>query len=153
MRTYKNEALLRKLNKNVVFIKFEDVTLPNDLVESIMCDYFGMNIKILLPYCCTTNCIKLIFGFFIVAEDYSSRPQQISFMKSSDDKNEFHKVEDVIKMVNEYVLSRPFQILKWGTGKYKYILLDPNGLNYTGEYVSLTDAKRTCDFNYRQVGE
>ena len=50
--------------------------------------------------------------------------------------------------INNYLRVRPFTIQKFGSGAYR--LLDPNGFDYIGQYVTLRDARRTSCNNYRE---
>lgn len=61
-------------------------------------------------------------------------------------KTTYNLINKVIKLINTYVKSRPFTIVRYSRGQHK--LLDPNGMDYIGQYVTLNDAKKTSFNNY-----
>lgn len=50
------------------------------------------------------------------------------------------------KIIFHHIGTRPFSIIQHARGLYR--LLDPNGFEYIGEYVTLKDAKHTCRNNF-----
>jgi|GEM_PF-2222335 len=147
MRRKINEHYLSSLNRRAVFVKFEDTTWHNENTDSAEADYFGEVINVSFP-----NAGKRIVGdeecFTMFYLTLYRIDEQNCYEKIPYDpfEMEFETIAEVIGAVNAYIRSRPFMI-RW-EGRGKYLLLDPNGANYTGEYVTLKDAKRTSRYNY-----
>ncbi len=57
-------------------------------------------------------------------------------------------VKTISLAITEYIRSKPFTIVKHHRGEYK--LLDPNGMDYIGQYVTLKDAQKTSCYNYQR---
>jgi hypothetical protein len=51
-----------------------------------------------------------------------------------------------IRPINKYIKTRPFTIIRYSHGQHK--LLDPNGMDYIGQYTTLSDAKKTSLNNF-----
>ncbi|MCD8739057.1 hypothetical protein LT679_00460 [Mucilaginibacter roseus] len=52
--------------------------------------------------------------------------------------------------LRNFTTDHPFHIVRYQRGHYR--LLDPDGFDYIGQYVSLKDAKRTCKGNFTYGG-
>ncbi|HEK22053.1 MAG: hypothetical protein C0191_04625 [Mucilaginibacter sp.] len=100
-------------------------------------EYFG---SIIEQYQTKSKCF-LACGLSIIEES------GLTFNNSYFDKAPLASaIKSMILFINEYLRSRPFTIVKYELGKYQ--LLDPNGMDYIGQYVSLIDAKKTSFYNY-----
>ncbi|MES2454797.1 MAG: hypothetical protein V4594_04625 [Bacteroidota bacterium] len=147
MRRKINESYLLRLNRKAAFVQFKDTTWCNENTDSAEAEYFSEVVSLSFPNaskqrpddeeCYTTFWLRL-YG-----TDEKGCYQQMEYEPFE---RELDTLSQVIELVNTYVRSRLFRIIWQQHGKY--LLLDPNGLNYTGELISLTDAKRTCQFNF-----
>ncbi|MFD0764538.1 hypothetical protein ACFQZI_06715 [Mucilaginibacter lutimaris] len=55
-------------------------------------------------------------------------------------------LQDLYKYIDSFLKMIPFKIVKYGKNKYQ--LLDPEGMDHCGEYITLKDAKSTSFDNY-----
>lgn len=129
-------------------IKQRRICSDLDFIETLSDDsycletaYFGAEIRIECQYLCkakvrATQCTLMIKG-----ENGSVVHWEIFRRLHSK-----RLVTDITQAINKYIKSRPFTIIAYNRGQHR--LLDPNGMDYIGQYVTLKDVKRTAFYNY-----
>lgn len=147
MRRKTNDRFLARLNRNAVFVRFDDTTHPNENTDSAEAEYFGKVISVSFPNasrqvlddkeCYTTFYLRLYdvdqYGCYDLLE-YKPFEQ------------DFATLREALSAINLYIRSRPFTIIKCDRGNY--VLLNPFNADYIGEYLTLRDAKRICKHNF-----
>lgn len=125
MKTNANILLLRKLNKRRL-MQFE---LHSDTFTA---DYFSWELLI----------HAFINGYMVVAV----RGSEAELLRI-DDKRTLLTAQEVVKQLALFRQKHPFTISTYGHGRHQ--LLDPDGFDYCGEYVTLRDARRTSEGFYQ----
>jgi hypothetical protein len=115
------------------------VTFSENVVD-IESEYFGSLIEIKIT---TSEGRNDGFHCLITITDENG---MIEMYKSLNHKVTHNLIYKVVQLINTYVKSRPFIIIHYSRGQHK--LLDPNGMDYIGQYVTLKDAKKTSFNNY-----
>lgn len=141
-----DNALIVKLNRQVVFLKFECSACDNCHCDYAVADYFDYTLKVTLPKLTKFKGNKACL-FSVELTSIYEKEEVKRLLTDIGGQSQWNSLKDVIDAVNQYVQSRPFTIVKYSKGQY--ILLDPNGFDYIGEYVTLADAKRTCGHNFK----
>ncbi|MBE9599869.1 hypothetical protein [Pedobacter sp. MC2016-24] len=148
MKRKSNDVYLARLNRKVIFAKFEDTTWHNENTDSAEAEYFGKIINISFP-----NSTKLVIddpecyiSFWLTLYDLDAEGNYEQIPYSPFDR-EFLSYNETLVAINDYIRTRPFSIVWQSRGRYR--LLDPNGIDYTGELVSLKDARKTSSHNYK----
>lgn len=148
MNIKSHDHWLARLNTKVVFVEFTKCVLADESRAYGQAHYFGKDIRVSFASDGSTGRKNPDFqiGFTVeIFATYSGIDQQ--YLTDPQGNPEFSTFEQMITAINSYIKSRPFLIEWYDRGKYR--LLDPEGMDYVGAYITLSDAKRTSDHNYR----
>ncbi len=107
----------------------------------IEAEYFDSKIQLLFYVSDSTKRIKT--GRLKITND---KNQPINEMEINTSRLS-SAIKTISLVITEYISSKPFTIVKHHRGEYK--LLDPNGMDYIGQYVTLKDAQKTSCHNYQ----
>jgi hypothetical protein len=133
--------ILSTINRLVIFVTFRCKAGKHCILEA---DYFRYTVLIkLTPMMLKKDCFLYTVK---ISNEIDGTDVVIlkSDLKSNTLKNALHKI---IEITNMFIESHPFSIERHGFGKYT--LLDPDGYDYIGEYVTKRDAIKTCDSNFK----
>ena len=125
MKKNPNILLLHKLNKRPL-MQFE---LHGDTFSA---DYFSWELLI----------HTFINGYMVVAVRGNDAKIFITECKRN-----LLTAQEVVAHLTQFRQEHPFTISTYGHGRYQ--LLDPDGFDYCGEYVTLRDARRTSEGFYK----
>lgn len=130
---------LNRLNRKIIYCDF-DLVQSDGFVHSFETEYFGFDIKVIMIETIRGGCVLTVF-----VENWLNKVADLQLL-STEDRFIFENVDSVIAVLNEFITEHPFTIIRYSRGCYR--LLDPNGYDHTGEYVTKQDAMRTSDNNF-----
>lgn len=137
--------ILGQLNAKTAFITFEEDNADQTL---FVAEYFSYNVvcKINIPE-------EFDSSDFLTSGSFSLTIQKEFYLGTMTNNTveilpvlEVKGLAAVIKYVNSFIKLVPFKIVKHSRNQYQ--LLDPEGMDYIGEYVTFKDAKSTCFNNF-----
>lgn len=148
MSRFKNTPqLLQQLNEAAVFVHFEDTSWHNEPTDSAQAGYFTDMISISFPNATKKDADNVDTYASFYLQLFMADAQGLYEKKPYPPfDNDFDTLEEAAGAVNAYIRSRPFKIIDYGGGLYQ--LLDPEGMDYIGDFIGLVDAKRTCCNNF-----
>jgi len=146
MRFKTSPRYLDRLNKKAVFVTFTDSSWHNEPTDSAEADYFGCTLRVSFPNSRRPDLLERFntFCLELFATDQQGCYQQLDYPPFD---QEYGTLAAAANAINAYIRSRPFTILRHERGKYQ--LLDPAGYDYSGEYLTLAEAKRACAGNFK----
>jgi hypothetical protein len=138
------EKLLARLNRKAIYVTFEEYNCFTNTCDIAHAFYFGVAIQIAFPNtpaeirrnedASASFWIELFEEEFVYVEN---SPYELF------DREALH-FDDALMIINDYIRSRPFKILK--VGRSKYSLFDPNG-NWLRSDLTLKQARLLSDHN------
>ncbi|MBB6271827.1 hypothetical protein HDF26_002284 [Pedobacter cryoconitis] len=149
MSTKSSSKYLKQLNRESVFVTFENAWWFWDFTDSVEADYFGMSIKVWFPNCIKSDPddLEQVDTFSVEVFDPEKEKTDMCFVKNQAGEQEFGSITKAIEVVNAYIQSRPFTIKLDQDQQYK--LYDPNGQVFgEGGLLSLEQAMHLCDYNF-----
>ena len=123
-----------------IYARLDFTLIPIDNVINIEADYFGSVIQIEIKLAKSRK--HILQSHISITNEYG----QLEMDKILNHQNTDSLFNKVVIAINSYVKSRPFIIIRYLPGQHK--LLDPNGMDYIGQYVTLKDAKKSSCYNY-----
>lgn len=149
MITESSAKYLKRLNREAVFVNFENAWWFWDFTDSVEADYFGMRIKVWFPNCTKRdpNDFEQVDTFSVEIFDPKKEKTNMHFIKHESGEVQFSRLSKAIEIVNGYIQSRPFTIKAAGDQQYR--LYDPNDKEFgESELMSLEQAMHLCDYNF-----
>lgn len=144
MRTY--QAMITAMFKSKFPNMNFDIASFNP--EELEADYFDDMLNVVIPL--TLNKSKLSIDHSLLPYVEVTSPKDRLIMKiypSTYNVNTQRKLLiQICEIIQQHLRSRPFTIHPFNPSEFQ--LLDPNGMDYIGQYVTLADAKRTSGYNY-----
>jgi hypothetical protein len=145
MKAMNVEELLIFLNKKMCFVNFEIEFSSQNLVV-FKSAYFDFSVYMFCIFSSLkSGDRKIIFDCHLKIFNEFNKPSTAVFISGKHD-GECYSYSTAIMLFNNWIKKNPFTIVKFKPGQYQ--LLDPNGMDYIGEFVKLKDAKNTCDNNF-----